>query len=196
MSCVMTSLQCFTQINFFNNFFFSLQRSKNIVKTTTRYLKSFKTFPSSLRRQIKLNNMCKIQNEPQPVRKNTKDVSTKLNCQLNLKPKEGIFRARRLLRLVYTEQLQQQICRVPAGRLLVQHQHLLKAGCRNGALQPETTQEMKQPALACAIQCHLTSQRYHQSSRWARSSSTGRWTTSSPIHHPHQGCIEELLWLG
>lgn len=140
--------------------------------------------------------MCKLQNKPQPVRKNTKDMSTKLNCWLNLKPKEGIVRARRFLRLVHTKQLQQQVCRVPAGRLLVQHQHLLKAGCRNGALQPETTQEMKQPALACAIQCHLTSQRYHQWSRWARSSSKGRWTTSSPIHHPHPGCIYELLWLG
>lgn len=40
--------------------------------------------------------MCKIQNKPQPVRKNTEDVSTKLNCQLNLKPKEGVVRTGRI----------------------------------------------------------------------------------------------------
>lgn len=41
MLCVMTSLRCFMQINFFNNFFFFLQRSKNIVKNNFEVCKIF-----------------------------------------------------------------------------------------------------------------------------------------------------------
>lgn len=88
----MISAQCFMQINFFNNFFFFLKPSKNILKSTSTYLKSFKSFThssekvakqcsNSKRRQIKHNNYkiftvtrtelsCRPTAKRQPVRNN------------------------------------------------------------------------------------------------------------------------------
>lgn len=152
----MISVQCFTEINFFNNFFFFFKPSKNILKQTSTYLKCFKLSHTHLtkvakqcsnskKRQIKHKNSYKIftisrtelSNRPivkrQPVRNNPEDGSAKLSWfsavveakerhrkRTSTRTRTG---TRSLLRLVPTErpqQLHQQVCGVPARRLLVQ----------------------------------------------------------------------------
>lgn len=116
---------------------------------------------SKRRRHIKHNNSYKIFTasrselsdrllvKRQPVRNDPEDGSAKLNWFVEAKERHHrrtSTSTRSLLRLDPTEwlqQLHQQVCGVPARRLLVQQQHLLKAGWRNRAQQPETRRNEK-----------------------------------------------------